>query len=100
MNEIPADDLTLHWDWKTTWGGAPERRGRFREAARTPQLLNQIPDAGDELTMLLGGEYVGQNRGQPFDFLLTRVLLQRAEEPLFDFRVVTQNLVHLEKITR
>lgn len=75
-------------------------RGCFSEATRTSQLLNQIPDAGDELTMLLGGEYVGQNRGQPFNFLLTRVLLQSAEEPLFDFRVVTQNLVHLNKIRR
>lgn len=62
------------------------------------QLLNRIPDAGDELTMLLSGEYVRENRGQPFDFLLTCVLLQSTKEPLFHFQVITQNLFHLINI--
>lgn len=62
------------------------------------QILNQIPDARDELTMLLSGEYVRENRGQPFEFLFACVLLQRTEEPLFHFRFITQNLIHLIKI--
>lgn len=66
--------------------------------SRCSQLLNQIPDARDELTMLLSGEYVRENRGQPFDFLFTCVLLQCTKQPLFHFRVITQNLFHLIKI--
>lgn len=62
------------------------------------QILSQIPDAGKELTMLLSGEYVRENRGQPFEFLFTCVLLQRTEEPLFHFRFITENLIHLNKI--
>ena len=37
------------------------------------------PDAGYELSMLISGEYVGQDRGQPLDPLLGCVLLQHAE---------------------
>lgn len=68
--------------------------------SRSSQLLNQIPDAGDELTMFLSGEYVREDRGQPFDFLFTSVLLQCNKEALFHFRVITQYLLHLVKIRK
>lgn len=73
------------------------------EAARISQaadrqLLKPIPDAGDELAMLLSGEYVGQDRGQPFHLLFSCVLLQCTKEPLLHFWVITQNLFHLIKI--
>lgn len=59
-----------------------------------------IPDARDELTMLLSGEYVRENRGQPFELLFTCVLLQRAKEPVFHFRFIAQNLIYLIKIRK
>ncbi len=57
-----------------------------------------LPDAGDELSMLISGEYVGQDRRQPIHSLLGCVLLQHGEEFLFHFRLITQNLVDLTEI--
>lgn len=45
--------------------------------------------------MLVGGEDVRQDRGQPFNSLLSCVLLQSAEQPLSHFRFITENLFHL-----
>lgn len=68
--------------------------------SRRSQLLSQIPDAGDELTMFLSGEYVREDRGQPLHFLFTSVLLQCNKEALFHFRVIAQYLLHLVKIRK
>lgn len=68
--------------------------------SRSSQLLHQIPDAGDELTMLLSGEDVRQDRGQPFHFLFPSVLLQCNKEALFHVRVITQYLLHLVKVRK
>lgn len=57
-----------------------------------------LPDAGDELPMLISGEYVGQDRGQPLDSLLGCVLLQHREEFLLHFRFIAYNLVNLTEV--
>ena len=48
--------------------------------------------------MLISGENVWQDRGQPLDSLLGSVLLQHSEEFLLHFRFIAQDLVNLMEI--
>lgn len=57
-----------------------------------------LPDAGEELSMLISGEYVGQNRGQPLYTLFGGVLLEHTEEFLFHLRFITEDLLDLRRV--
>lgn len=48
-----------------------------------------LPDARDELSMLISGENLRQDRSQPLHSLLCCILLQHSEELLFYFRFIT-----------
>lgn len=56
-----------------------------------------LPDAGDELSVLVSSEHVGQDRSQPLHFLFGSVLLQHAEELFFHFGIVAKNLLDLRE---
>lgn len=52
------------------------------------ETLWLLPDVGEELAMLVSGEYVWQDGSQPIDSLLGCVLLQHREQSLFHFRLI------------
>lgn len=56
-----------------------------------------LPDAGEELSVLLSHQDVGQDGSQPLHALFGRVLLQHAEELLLHVRLVAENLLHLRE---
>lgn len=56
-----------------------------------------LPDAGEELSVLLSHQDVGQHGSQPLDALFGRVLLEHAEEFLLHFGLVAEDLLHLRE---
>lgn len=56
-----------------------------------------LPDAGEELSVFLSHQDVGQDGSQPLDTLFSRVLLQHAEEFLLHLGLFAEDLFHLRE---
>lgn len=56
-----------------------------------------LPDAGEELSVLLGHQDIRQDGSQPLHTLFGRVLLQHAEQFLLHIGFVAENLLHLRE---